>query len=192
MDVAQTLLKRPRMLGGIALAGLVLTWWMWSGDGSAAIPHEMAMSSEQLAAMPDPVLVRKVLTELRFKLQADPARIARWRKQPDPVRHLLALSSVEQRFTGFAELFSPQRPDPYRIQVEDLALAYDAIGAGGITEILEAAARLAEAEPDSSPGQPGPFAELDARFVEQRLKADVQLLLRTYIRENSEEIAKHM
>lgn len=192
MRAWNALVKHPAILVGAVVGCLLLAWLIGSGGASAPIPVEMAMTPAQLAEMPEPVLVRKVFDEVRFKLQANPGDLAKWRKLPEPVRNLVALSSIEQRFTNFPEVFRRQRTEPYRVEIDDMIKAYAAIGAGGITEIVEAAAQRVQGEPNFGLDQPDAFSDLNARFIEQRITSDVPGLLRAYILLYADDVAKHM
>lgn len=176
-------MRRRLILIGIILINLGLVGWIWSrGETPDEVPPELTMTSAHLAATPDFALIHMTYSGLRMRVVADPAKIQRWRELPDVARHALVLSWLEESFVGFTALFRREQ-GPFYFQADDLVEAYEALGIREAAAIVEEASRCA-----AGPEQPNEFADIEARFAEQRRILDAAGRLRTFIRAHLEEI----
>lgn len=177
-------------LAVVLIAAFALLWPRSEGIAS----QSPAMSAEQIAATPDRSLVQTAATEIRWWLAADPSRQPRWRELGEPVRHILALSWVESGeagsrndpFRGFAALFASTSPT--RPSTDDLARAYEAIGAPELAALCREVQRVTDQE---MPPQTDPraYEELNAAFRRARDDVDSHGKFRAYIRQHAAAIA---
>lgn len=180
------ILRHPAVLAVVVAFNLLLVGWLWSQEDPAReIPAELLLTPSRLDATPDYALVHMTYSDLRVRVVADPAKIGRWRRLPEPARLVLILAWAEESFPGLEALIIRGQTGPFDFRPEDLAQAYEAIGAEGVADVITTAARRASGGP--APGDGG-FAELETRFVEERNHADVPQRLRTYIRAHRDAI----
>lgn len=182
-------MKRPAVLIAVIALNLALIVWLWSrGDEAEAIPPEVTMTSAKLAQVPDFALIHMTYSELRVKVVADPEKTSRWRTMPEPVRRALVLTWVEGSFPGFAALLVNRQSMPYQFTAEDLAEAYDGIGAAAVAEVVREAGRDAPGRSATEPADRKAFADHDAKFREAKKAGKVGDLLRAHIRAYTDEI----
>lgn len=184
--VGDTMTAHPRPLLLVAVlalcvaAAIALCWPRREG----ITDQPTALSPEQIAATPDGILVQTAATEIRWWLAGDASRQSRWRELGAPVRNVLALSWVEggaagtrlDPFRGFGALAAAA--SPLRPTADDLAVAYDAIGAPGAAGVCREWEQNADAD-----------AGLDAKFRAARTQDDSSGKIRAYIRQHAAAIA---
>ncbi len=167
-------------------AGMLMFWPRGEPDLHAPMPATAA----ELAAATDAQVVYLATTELRWSLAGDAARLKRWRELDEVARSVLALSWVESGhadprlavFRGFAPLLSSQAPN--RPTPDDLAQAYDAIGAPEVAEVCRKAQRVADRDAGVDA-----YVGIDREFIHQRDAVGTLGKLRCYVRGHVAEIA---
>lgn len=193
-------MKRSWLFAALALLGAIALWVHWP-RGLPRLDLPEAMTLEQLKATSDQQIIYIATTEVRYRVIAIPENMPRWRNLPEPARNLLALSWTEgddspgtpDRFRGFGDFFGLN--GPYLATPEDIAKAYEAIGAPAVAEVMRAAGQRYEQQPkpeadgETKPPAKYPYGDLDGRFREERRKAKIPGLMRAYIRTHLEEIA---
>src|SRR5262245_45317632 len=111
------------------------------------------MAADEISACPDTTLLTKSANHLRFRIAEHPDR---WRSLDPAAVTVLALSWVEDElpdlapthvFSGFAAFV--KTPQPNKPTLDELASAYDAIGAPDAA----AAVRAAKSTADAAAGQ---------------------------------------
>ena len=173
--------RQHLLVAALVFSAAAATALFWPGhDGITDQPP--ALSAEQIAVAPDGILVQTAATEIRWWLAGDASRQPRWRELDAPARNVLALSWVEggaagtrlDPFRGFNALSAAQ--SPLRPTAEDLAAAYDAIGASEVATVCRELERNAEANASG---------EIDAKFRAARSRADTAGKIRSYIRQHA-------
>ena len=183
----------------VLVAVIVLLYWPWKDAVEFEVPPVLA--GDQYAACPDNQLISKVTSDLRLKLAASQGW-DRWRTLCEPAQHVLALSWVENdyppgvptpAFLGFASVIANKSPN--MATLEEIARAYQEIGAQRVSEVVKTAAEIAatpaaqEAAGAGGSAAHAPFIKVDGQFRQQVQHDDTLKLLRAYIRAHSAEIA---
>jgi hypothetical protein len=197
----------------LAIVVAAAVWFFWPQSNPRGIPIPPRMNAAEITAIPDYQLISTVFTDLRFRLVlVNDSQLAKWRTMAEAPRNLLALSWVEDdlppdapvihQFNGFDELIT--RPGANHPSFEDIAVAYEAIGAPKVAAVLRDAARIAgpDADGPSKDGGSVPildphkgmqtradFNTVDAKFRYECAQADTHKLIRAYIRAHVDEIA---
>lgn len=188
----------------IILAALVviaaIVYWPWKTGPDFDIPA--SMSGEEITACPEHQLITLVVTDLRFKLAADERNWVRWREMPEAARNVLALSWVEDDlpydspgavFKGFGDLLGKHPPN--MATLDDIAAAYENIGASGVAFVVRDAATIAGSPTGKDAAAAGgadahrPYLELDGTYRDRVQRDESRKLLRAYIRAHAGEIA---
>ncbi|MCK6488951.1 MAG: hypothetical protein L6R48_11580 [Planctomycetes bacterium] len=152
--------------------------------GHPMLPRE-ALTAADLRALPADLLLVRSFDRLRWHVALDPARLKRWRAQPDSVRHLLVLSTVETdaglaantTFPGLASLFAQ---GAFACSAQELAEAYRAIGATGCAMVADAAAQ--------ADGDAKRLAACDRRLVAASEADGTVARMRAFVRERADEL----
>jgi hypothetical protein len=187
-------------------------WVFWPQSNPRGIPIPPRMDAAAITAVPDNQLIGTVFQDLRFRLALlNDKQLSQWRKLAEAPRNLLALSWVEDdlspdaprhEFQGFAELVT--RPGANRPSFEDIAVAYEAIGAPKVATVLRDAAQIAGSDADGPSKDGGGipmldphkgvqvragFDSVDARFRSECAAVDSHKLIRAYIRAHTDDVA---
>ncbi len=195
-------------ISALLAGGLLFAYWPAK---KLVLPGPPAMSSPEITACPETQVIARVTSDLRLKVAGVPSRMSKWRSMPLPAKHVLALSWVEDdlppgapthAFQGFSALLAVQAPN--MASLDDIAQAYEAIGAPKVAEVIALAKAMSErpAAEDAVAHTAGPldlhekrrrenpFAEIDQQFREQRRSDNIIGLLRAYIRAHGDALAE--
>ena len=165
----------------VAVAAAAVLFWP---TGAGRIQADPPLSAEALAATPDARLIFVAATEVRWYLSGDADRMAAWRQLDEVPRTVLALSWVEtgesdprksvfRGFGSFLAVEAPNRPTP-----DDLAVAYEVIGAPDVAGVCRQVQELSES---GTIGDSGRLAGLDGEFLRARDAAGTVAKLNAYI-----------
>ncbi|MBA3683910.1 MAG: hypothetical protein H0W72_01515 [Planctomycetes bacterium] len=184
----------PRVRLGALLILIIAAAALFAMRGEPDLDAPPALSTDQLASTPDPQLIYVATTELRWSLAGDAGRQQRWRELNEPARTVLALSWVESGnpdprlavFRGFAHLMATEAPN--RPMPDDLAKAYEAIGAPALAEVCRSVQVIAERQA-SAEDTTGPYADLDREFAKAREVDGPLAKLHVYVRAHIADIA---
>ena len=198
--------SKHKWLIGLVIILAASLFFTLKPDNSVPFPIPPAMKGDEITACPDSQLLTKVLSDLRYKVNSQPNHIEHWRNMADPARHVLALSWVEDdlpadapshQFSGFAILMCNHSPNIATL--DEIAAAYEAIGAPKTAEAVKEAKAIAESPEGretyaSGNPQPhftngNPFDKVDRKFRDQRQQDGSLNLLRKYIRAHADDIA---
>lgn len=154
-------------------------------DGPAMLPRE-GLSAVDLRALPPERLLVRCFDRLRWYVALDAARLRNWRAQPDVVRHLLLLSTVEtdaglaagSSFAGLAAVFDQ---GAFACTAEELAAAYRAIGAQASAAVVEEAGRAG--------GDAQKLAACDRRLVAVSGQDATVVRMRAFVLGHAEDLA---
>lgn len=179
------------------LTALVAIHWPRHG---ADFPVPPALDAAAIAGMNDGELITRVTTDLRFAAVAG-GDLGHWRLMTEPARTVLAISFVERdlppgcpspSFEGFARLIGERSANVPNL--DEVAAAYDVIGAGAVAAVVRDAARIvAQLPATDAPGVAPPraaFVAVDQRFREQAARTGSLRLLRSYIRSHVADLAE--
>lgn len=183
--------RRGLALGGmlaLTIAAAAAVFWPRDPERIDAPPP---LSLEQLSATSDNELMTVASAEVRWSIAGDVDRQQRWRDLNPAARTVLALSWVESgyaeqwkaAFRGFASHLSHRSPS--RPTLEDLALAYEVIGAPTVAAVCRTTSPLELQDP---PPPATAFAEADRAFIASRTTAGTLAKLRTYLRAHLADI----
>lgn len=172
----------------LAIAAAVAVFWPRDPE---RIDAPTPLGLEQLSATSDNELMIVATAEVRWSIAGDADRQLRWRDLNPAARTVLALSWVESgyaeqwkaAFRGFASHLSHSSPS--RPTLEDLALAYEAIGAPTVAAVCRSSSPLERQDP---PPPATAFAEADRAFNAARATAGTLAKLRTYLRAHLADI----
>lgn len=190
-------LKLP-VLVAILLTLVVVSVVVLSGNRRTPIPGPPPMTAAEIAALPDTQLIQRVTDDLRWKVADVAPHLERWRLIGEPARHVLSLSWIDQScgpaipvgYDGFSGLLKNQAAN--MASLEDMALAYEAIGSPQLARVVRDARLLADKLTETSHASEtmgNPFESLDRSFVKLLNKEHAESLLRQYIRSHAEDIA---
>lgn len=177
------------VLAVFILAAVALFW-----PRAIAMPQaDPPMSAEALAAMPDDQLLHAAVTELRWSMAGDAVRQSHWREMNEAARTVMALAWVENGnlrarmdgFSGFGILFALEALN--RPSGEDLALAYEHLGAPEMAQICREAQRITDQGMPTATDQRA-YAEPDEKFRRVRGEIGSTLKIQAYIRQHAAEI----
>jgi len=185
---------KQRLLFTVLAGTVLLAIIVFGQRAEPTLQADPPLSAAALTAIPDDQLMHAAATELRWSMAGDVLRQSDWRDLNEPARTVLALSWVENgnaharmdSFNGFGTLLSLNAPN--RPTADDLACAYDIIGAPEMGVICREAQRISEHDLPTATDV-HTYAELDEKFRRIRSEVGTSAKIQTYIRQHAPEIA---